>query len=107
MDDSLRKEGTYELAGLRPIGFAVLLLLLVAAGCNRSKQTSSETSARSTPEKVSASITMQLRVAGRRNERRHLPQIFRMRGVVVVGFGLGIDACWPRDANSVLNVLSS
>jgi len=59
VDDSLRKEGTYELAGLRPIGFAVLLLLLVAAGCNRSKQTSSETSATSTPEKVPASITME------------------------------------------------
>ena len=55
----MRKEGTYELAGLRPIGFAVLLLLLVAAGCNRSKQTSSETSATSTPEKVPASITME------------------------------------------------
>ena len=55
----MRKEGTYELAALRPIGFAGLLLLLVAAGCNRSKQTSSETSARSTPEKVPASITME------------------------------------------------
>ena len=55
----MRKEGTYELAGLRPIGFAVLLLLLVATGCNRSKQTSSETSVRSTPEKVPASITME------------------------------------------------
>jgi pimeloyl-ACP methyl ester carboxylesterase len=59
VDDSLRKEGTYELAGLRPIGFAGLLLLLVAAGCNRSKQTSSETSAKSTPERVPASITME------------------------------------------------
>jgi len=59
VDDSLRKEETYELARLRPIGFAALLLLLVAAGCNSSKQASSETSATSTPEKVPASITME------------------------------------------------
>ena len=56
MDESLRKEGTYELAGLRPIGFAVLFLLLVTAGCSRRKQASSESSASPTPPGVGASI---------------------------------------------------
>jgi pimeloyl-ACP methyl ester carboxylesterase len=56
VDESLRKEGTYELAGLRPIGFAVLFLLLVTAGCSRRKQASSESSASPTPPGVGASI---------------------------------------------------
>src|SRR5215831_6248830 len=45
-------------AGLRPIGFAVLLALLVGAGCNRHKRASSESSTSSTPPEVRASITM-------------------------------------------------
>jgi pimeloyl-ACP methyl ester carboxylesterase len=45
-------------AGLRPIGFAVLLLLVAAAGCNRPKQASSEPSALPTPQEVRASLTM-------------------------------------------------
>ena len=34
-----------NIAGLRSIGFAVLLVLLAGAGCNRSKRASSESSA--------------------------------------------------------------
>jgi pimeloyl-ACP methyl ester carboxylesterase len=41
-----------------PIGFAVLLILLAEAGCNRPKQASSESSNPSTPQGVGASITM-------------------------------------------------
>ena len=44
-------------AGLRPIGFAVLLVLLAGAGCNRPNQASSESSASPTPQAVRASIT--------------------------------------------------
>ena len=44
-------------AGLRPIGFAVLFVLLAGAGCNRSKQTLSESSAAPTPEAFRPSIT--------------------------------------------------
>jgi hypothetical protein len=40
-------------------------------------------------------------------ERRYFLQIFRMGSVTLIGFGLGIDPCWPRHANSVLNVLGS
>src|SRR5262249_47670492 len=46
-------------AGLRPIGFAVLLALLAGAGCNRHNGASSESSTSSTPPEVRASITMQ------------------------------------------------
>src|ERR1700745_560051 len=46
-----------NIAGLRSIGCAVLLVLLAAAGCNRPKQASSESSAAPTPEGVRASIT--------------------------------------------------
>ena len=45
------------IAGLRSIGFAALLLLLLGAGCNRPKQVSSESSAAATPQAVRASIT--------------------------------------------------
>ncbi len=44
-------------AGLRPIGSAVLLVLLAEAGCNRSKRTASESSATPTPHETRARIT--------------------------------------------------
>jgi pimeloyl-ACP methyl ester carboxylesterase len=44
-------------AGLRPIGSAVLLVLLAGAGCNRPNRASSESSAASTPQEVRASVT--------------------------------------------------
>src|SRR6476469_2514778 len=43
--------------GLRPIGFAVLFILLAEAGCNRSRQASSESSATPTPQTLRPSIT--------------------------------------------------
>src|SRR5438094_9052937 len=46
-----------NIAGLRSIGSAVLLVLLAGAGCNRPKRVSSESSAAPTPQGVSASIT--------------------------------------------------
>src|SRR5947199_1551331 len=46
-----------NIAGLRSIGFAVLLDLLAGAGCNRSKRASSESSAPPTPHGIRASIT--------------------------------------------------
>ena len=46
-------------AGLRPIGFGVLLVLLAGAGCNRPNLASSERSPPSTPQAFRASITMQ------------------------------------------------
>jgi pimeloyl-ACP methyl ester carboxylesterase len=46
-------------ARFRPIGFAVLLILFAAPGCNRPKQASSELSVPSTPQGVRASITIQ------------------------------------------------
>jgi pimeloyl-ACP methyl ester carboxylesterase len=46
-------------AGPGLIGFAMLLILLAEAGCNRLKQASSESSVPSTPQGVRASITMQ------------------------------------------------
>jgi len=46
-------------AGLRPIGFAVLLVLLAGAGCNRPKRASSESSTPPIPQRVPASISMQ------------------------------------------------
>src|SRR5437773_11970045 len=46
-----------NIAGLRSIGFAVLLGLLAGAGCNRSKRASSESSAAPTPHGIRASIT--------------------------------------------------
>ena len=50
-----------NIAGLRSIGSAVLLVLLAGAGCNRPKRASSESSAAptSTPQGVQASITAQ------------------------------------------------
>jgi pimeloyl-ACP methyl ester carboxylesterase len=44
-------------AGRRPISFAVLLVLLAGAGCNRPKQTSSESNAAPTPRDIRPSIT--------------------------------------------------
>jgi acetyl esterase/lipase len=44
-------------AALRPIGFAVLLVVLGGAGCNRPKQASSESSAAPTPQGVRPSVT--------------------------------------------------
>jgi len=46
-------------AGLRPIGFVLLLVLFAGAGCNRPKQVSSESSASPTPQGERATITMQ------------------------------------------------
>src|SRR5437588_11726168 len=46
-----------NIAGLRSIGFAVLLVLLAGAGCNRPKRASSESSAAPTPQGVRASTT--------------------------------------------------
>src|SRR5881275_2969415 len=46
-----------NIAGLRSIGAAVLLVLLAGAGCNRPKRASSESSAAPTPQGVHASIT--------------------------------------------------
>ena len=46
-----------NIAGLRSIGFAVLLVLLAGGGCNRPKRASSESSATPTPQGAHASIT--------------------------------------------------
>jgi pimeloyl-ACP methyl ester carboxylesterase len=46
-----------NVAGLRSIGFAVLLVLLAGVGCNRSKRASSESSASPTPQALRASVT--------------------------------------------------
>src|SRR2546429_9159274 len=46
-----------NIAGLRSIGSAVLLVLLAGAGCNRPKRASSESSAAPTPQGVRASIS--------------------------------------------------
>src|SRR5215472_15979400 len=46
-----------NIAGLRSIGPAVLLLLLAVAGCDRPKRASSESSAAPTPQEARASIT--------------------------------------------------
>src|SRR5216110_1895903 len=46
-----------NIAGLRSIGFAVLLVLLAGAGCNRSKRASSESSPAPTPQALRASVT--------------------------------------------------
>src|SRR6266567_2562497 len=46
-----------NIGGLRSIGFAILLVLLAGAGCNRPKRASSESSAAPTPQGVRASIT--------------------------------------------------
>ena len=46
-----------NIAGLRLIGSAVLLVLLAGAACNRPKQKSSESNATPTPQRVRASIT--------------------------------------------------
>jgi pimeloyl-ACP methyl ester carboxylesterase len=46
-----------NIAGLRSIASAVLLVLLAGAGCNRPKRASSESSATPTPQGVRASVT--------------------------------------------------
>jgi pimeloyl-ACP methyl ester carboxylesterase len=46
-----------NIAGLRSIGSAVLLVLLAGAGCNRPKRASSESSGTPTPQAFRASIT--------------------------------------------------
>src|SRR5258708_13018828 len=46
-----------NIAGLRRISSAALLVLLAGAGCNRPKRVSSESSAAPTPQGVRASIT--------------------------------------------------
>src|SRR5258707_11111670 len=48
-----------NIAGLRSIGSAVLLVLVAGAGCSRPKRASSESSAAPTPQGVRASITAQ------------------------------------------------
>ena len=47
-----------NIAGLRSIGSAVLLVLLAGAGCNRPKRASSESGAAPTPQGVRPSITV-------------------------------------------------
>src|SRR5215467_1357301 len=47
-----------SVAGLRPIGFAVLLVLVAGAGCNRSERAASESSTPPTNKSNRASITM-------------------------------------------------
>ena len=44
-------------AGLRPIGSAVLLVLLAGAGCNRPERASLESTTPSTPQEVRVSVT--------------------------------------------------
>jgi hypothetical protein len=44
-------------AGVCSIGFAVLLVLLAGAGCNRSKRAASESSVAPTTQEIRASIT--------------------------------------------------
>jgi pimeloyl-ACP methyl ester carboxylesterase len=56
-DHGLQETGLMNIAGLRSIGSAVLLILLAGAGCNRPKQASSESSAAPTPHAFRASIT--------------------------------------------------
>src|SRR5256886_5694414 len=46
-----------NIAGLRSIGSAVLLVLVAEAGCNRPKRASSESSAAPTPQAFRASVT--------------------------------------------------
>jgi pimeloyl-ACP methyl ester carboxylesterase len=46
-----------NIAGLRSIGLAILLVLLAGASCNRPKQVSSESSAATTPHGIRARIT--------------------------------------------------
>lgn len=46
-----------EIAGHRSICFSVLLVLLAGTGCNRPKQTSSESSAAPTPHGIRANVT--------------------------------------------------
>jgi pimeloyl-ACP methyl ester carboxylesterase len=46
-----------NIGGLRSIGFAILLVLLTGASCNRPKQASSESSAAPTPHLIRARIT--------------------------------------------------
>jgi acetyl esterase/lipase len=46
-----------NIAGLRSIAFAILLVLLAGAGCNRPKRASSESSAAPTPHGIRARIT--------------------------------------------------
>ena len=50
-----------NIAGLRSIGFAILLVLLAGASCNRPKRASSESSAAPTPQEIRASITAHAR----------------------------------------------
>jgi pimeloyl-ACP methyl ester carboxylesterase len=46
-----------EIAGLRSVSFAVLLVLLAVAGCNRSKRGGTESTAAPTPHNIRATIT--------------------------------------------------
>jgi len=52
------EEGLVNIAERRPIGFALLLVLLAGAGCNRPKRAHSEPSTPATPQTGRASITM-------------------------------------------------
>ena len=53
------RKALVNVAGLRSIGSAVLLVLLAGSGCNRSKLASSESSTAPTPQAFGASITAQ------------------------------------------------
>jgi pimeloyl-ACP methyl ester carboxylesterase len=50
----VRRRGLLNTAGLRSIGFAILLVLLAGASCNRPKRASSESSAAPTPHEIRA-----------------------------------------------------
>jgi pimeloyl-ACP methyl ester carboxylesterase len=54
----LLKKGVMNFAGLRRVGFALLFILFAAAGCNRPKETASESNTSPTPQGVPSSITM-------------------------------------------------
>jgi len=43
-----------------------------------------------------------IRATSRLHERRRLLQIFCVATIALIGFCLRIDACWSRDANSLL-----
>ena len=58
-DYSVMGEGLMNFAGLRSIGFALLLVLFAAAGCNRSTRAWSDSNGSPTSQKDRGSITIQ------------------------------------------------
>jgi pimeloyl-ACP methyl ester carboxylesterase len=57
-DRNLLEKGLMNIAGLRSIDFAVLLVAIAGASCNRSERASAELSHAPTPHEIRASITM-------------------------------------------------